>query len=70
MKVAASVISVLGWGSYLAALWIVMMADLQPPTIRFIGVLVSSVFVGMFAPSYLLGLESRRDAESPGERGR
>lgn len=68
MRIAANVVAVLAWGSFLAALWLGLVAERQPPLGVLLAVVLVSLLTGMIAPGFLLGLE-RRLGEMAGRQG-
>lgn len=63
MKVAANVVAVLAWGSFLAAFWFGLLTDARPPFSVFFAIVFFSFLVGVFVPAYLIYLGAR---EAPG----
>jgi hypothetical protein len=68
MKTAAGVIAVLAWGGLLAAMWYPLVTAQQPPVGAWLGVVATSLLVGLVVPALLLGLEKGLPAEHAGRR--
>ena len=62
MKVAANAVAVLAWGSFLAALWLMLLAETRPAIGLLIAVLVVSFLAGLILPAFLLGIPVRVEA--------
>lgn len=70
MKTAAGVVAVLAWGGLLAAMWYPLAAGVQPPLGAWLGVIFTSLFVGLVVPAFLLGMDNRTTgAARPNVRG-
>lgn len=69
MKVAAGAVSILAWGSLLAAMWYLPAAGVRPSGTWF-GVAIVSLLVALVAPAYLLGLEKGTEAPRPARPSR